>query len=157
MELTVHDDIILEIGRLAIYQSHIEGQLILFIHQLLDLHEEEANSVTHRLSIRQLLSLAEDILNVRLVTQDAQFLRFKEFKSDLEQIVPLRNRSIHSMWSFGETLDSNSATRVKFEKDATSKRVVRKVETVSLSELRVSVEKMKYLNWFIGDIRIKVG
>ena len=86
LDLTVSDDILCEIGRIAVYQTHIERQISIFIRSLLKLDEDEANLITYRLSIWKLLEMLESLLYKRLDSEDGQLTRFRTFQKEVKEI-----------------------------------------------------------------------
>lgn len=117
MRLTVSDSILCEIGRIAVLQSHIEGQMALFIHELLYLDESKGNAITYKLSFWGLMDLLNSLLNSEFGAQNEYVKRVEKFRKNMERIFPQRNDCVHSMWGFGRTLKSDSATRVKVVRD----------------------------------------
>ena len=155
MPLTVGDPILREIGRIAVYQSHIEGQMALFVRELLDLEEVKGNLITFKLSFWELTDLLGSLLSNEFASQNKHVRRFESFRKAMEKTVPERNKSVHSMWSFGSTLKSDSATRVRVVKDKSKGAVLESVP-VTLKELQDMSKEMEHLEWEIGDLRVRV-
>ena len=155
MTLTVSNDILCEIGRIAVYQSHIEGQMALFIRELLYLDEAKGNLITFKLRFWGLMDLLGSLLNTEFGAKNEHVQRFEKFRKDMDKIVPERNNCVHSMWGFGPTLKSDSATRVKVVKGASKGAVLESVP-VTLSELQDISKALDQLDWEISDIRVHV-
>ncbi|MDQ3819959.1 MAG: hypothetical protein M3362_20105 [Acidobacteriota bacterium] len=155
MSLSVSDEILCEIGRIAVYQSHIEGQMALFIQGLLYLDETEGNLVTLNLSFWEHMDLLGSLLRNEFGAQSKYVGTFDDFRKSMEMIVPQRNKFVHSMWGFGETFGYDTATMVKVVKDK-SKGAVLKSVPVTLQELRDMSGKMAHLEWLISDLRVRI-
>lgn len=155
MPLSVSKDILCEIGRITVWQSHIEGQMARFIQEVLYLDEADGNLITFKLRFWDLMDLLAALLNKEFGAQNKHVKRFDEFKQDMKRIVPQRNNCVHSMWGFGHTLKSDSATRVKVVKHK-SKGAVRESVAVSLKELQDMSKEMERLEWMVGNIRVRV-
>lgn len=153
-DLTVSDKVLCEVGRIAIFQTHIEQTMASCIRLLLGLDEESANLVTYRLTFWRLLDTLESLLHNCSDTPAGQIKRFGNFKKEMKDIVPQRNSCVHSMWSFSDA--ENAAIRITYSKDKQTKKISRSVNTISLDELKIISEKFKDANWLIGDIRAKV-
>jgi len=147
MRLTVSDDILCEIGRIAVYQSLIEGQMALFIRELLYLDEAQGNLKTSKLRFWDLIKELDTLLNNEFGAQNKYVQRFKKFREEMKDFVSMRNNCVHSMWGFGPTLNSGSATRVK------ANGAVLESVTVTLEELQGISKALNHLEWEIGDIR----
>lgn len=152
-DLTVNDVVLCEIGRITIFQTHIERNMASFIRCLLDIDEDSANLLTYRLRFWQLLKDLESLLwNSGRATRE-EIERFGEFKKKMKRIVPDRNSYVHSMWSFSD--EPNSATKITYLENNHTKKILRNVQTVSLDQLKKINAELKHLTWLIGDIRIK--
>ena len=150
MSLAVSNDVLCEIGRIAVYQSHIEGQMALFIRELMYLDEVKGNLIASKLSFWEHMDLVGSLLSNEFGTQSKHVVRFEKFRKSMEKIVPQRNKFVHSIWSFGSKLKSDSATRVKI------KGAVLESVPVSLAELQDISKEMEHLEWEIGDLRVRV-
>jgi len=155
MPLTVSRDILCEIGRITVYQSHIEGQMALFIHELLYMDEAKGNLITFKLRFWGLMDLLGSLLNSEFDAQNQYVKRFEQFRKDMEKFVPERNNCVHSMWAFGPTLKSDSATRLKVVKDKSKGAILESVP-VTLNELQEISEALEQLEWELSDIRVHV-
>src|ERR1041384_5649646 len=113
MEITVSEPILLEIGRITVYQTHIEGQMGLFIRVLLYLDEARGDILTAGLRIIELLEILNALLVNEFGDNHKHVERFKKFRQALEENKRERNKLVHSMWSFGPTFDGDSAMRHK--------------------------------------------
>jgi hypothetical protein len=156
MQLTVPGPILLQIGTLAVRQSHVEGELTLFIHELLGLDEQRAELVTHRLGVWALADLLGDLLMSGLGENDSRTQRFSALRRELANLVPERNAAIHSMWSFGGTFDATSATRIQMKRDKRSGTVTRQATQVTQSELQEVADRLEALQWEISTLRVSV-
>ena len=155
MPLTVSKEVLCEIGRITVWQSHIEGQMALFIRELLCLDEASGNLITFKLRVWDLIDLLGSLLTKEFSPTNKHVERFEEFRQAMSKIVPQRNVDVHSMWGFGHDLKSDSATRVKVVKHKTKGAVLKSVP-VSLEELRKRSKEMEHLEWLISDIRVRV-
>src|SRR5215813_973870 len=104
MPLTVSDEILCEIGRIAVYQSHIEGEMALFIRELLYLDESRGHLITATLSFGRLIDLLRSLLRDEFDSDHDYFKEFEEIRKKLVQSEEKRNSFVHSMWGFGSTL-----------------------------------------------------
>jgi hypothetical protein len=155
MHLTVSDEILCEIGRITVYQSHIESELAFFIQELLRVaNDGRGDIITVKLSFNELIRVAGSLLRSEFGDDYEQVKRFDEFSSDANVVFARRNQLAHSLWGFGEDLTRNTATRIKTTE---KKQSVRKdVEFLSLQDLKNISEEMVHLLWLISDIRVKV-
>ena len=156
MKLTGPEPILLQIGILAVRQSHVEGELALFIHELLGLDEQRSELVTHRLGVWALADLLGDLLISRLGENDERTQAFATLRGEMGRLVSERNAAVHSMWSFGGTFDANSATRIQMKRDKRSGTVTRQVSQVSLSDLQGIADRLAGLQWEISTLRVSV-
>jgi len=150
LRLTISEAFLTEIGRIAVYQTHTEAQMSLFIQELLYLDDAKGNIITSGLRINELVTTLEALLTNEFGTQHRYVIRFKKFSSALDKLRKKRNEIVHSMWSFGSTLKANSATRSKI------KRRGREFVSVTLDEMKELSKKMEHLEWEISDIRVRV-
>jgi len=155
MTLTVSNEILCEIGRVAVYQSHIEGQMALFIQGLLYLDETQGNLITLNLSFWEHMNLIGSLLRNEFDLQSEYVTTFEDFRKSMEQLVPQRNKFVHSMWGFGSTFNYDSATMVKVVKDKSKGAMLQSVP-VTLKELQDISGKMAHLEWLISDLRVRV-
>jgi hypothetical protein len=102
-----------EVGRTAVLQSHIEGQMALFIRELLYLNDERGYILTVNLSFRLLIETLESLLREELGDDHPHFKTFETLRDEMRRREQERNQIIHSMWSVGSTFGSDTATRVK--------------------------------------------
>lgn len=155
MPLTVSDAILCEIGRIAVYQSHIEAQMANFIQNLLYLDEPRGNLITHRLSFGALIDLLGSLLSHEFGSNHQHFERFEEFRKKVVRLEEQRNKFVHSMWAFGSTLKPDSATRIKVVKNRTKGAQLESTQ-VALKDLEEVSAAMEQLEWEIGDLRVRV-
>ncbi len=155
MQILVSDEILCEIGRITVYQSHIESELAFFIQQLLRVaNDDRGGIVTVKLPFGELIRVAGSLLRSEFGDDHEQVKRFNEFSSDANVSFGRRNQFAHSLWSFGKDLTRNTATRIKTTE---KKQLVKKdVELLSLKELKSVSEKAANLLWLISDIRVTV-
>jgi hypothetical protein len=150
MPLTVSNPILAEIGRITVYQTHTEAQMGLFIQELLYLDNAKGYILTSGLRVNELVNMLAALLSNEFGPQHRHVVRFKKFSSALEKLKKQRNDVVHSMWSFGPTLNVDSATRSKIKKSG------REFATVTLSDMQDLSKKMEHLEWEISDIRVRV-
>lgn len=150
MPLTVSNPILTEIGRIAVYQTHTEAQMALFIQELLYLDDAKGHILTSGLRVNELVDMLGALLTNEFGSQHRHVLRFKDFSRALDKLRKKRNEAVHSMWSFGPTLNVDSATRSKI------KRSGREFATVTLSEMEELSKEMEHIEWEISDIRVRV-
>ena len=156
MQLTVPEPILLQIGTLAVRQSHVEGEVTLFIHELLGLDKQRAELVTNRLGVWALVNLLSDLLISTLGEQDSRVQSFAELRKELGSLVEQRNAAVHSMWSFGNTFDATSATRTRMKREKRSGTVVRQSSQVTQAALQEIVDRFAALQWEISTLRVSV-
>lgn len=155
MPLTVSDAILSEIGRIAVYQSHVEGQMGLFIRELLNLDEPKGNAVIAALRLHGLADLLEALLQDRFGANHRHVKRMKSIRKDLEDRARERNEVIHSMWAFGASLKPDVATRIRIRKSR-SQGAARQATQVTSNQLRETAKGLEYLDWAISDMRVRV-
>lgn len=155
MPLTVSNPILREIGRIAVYQSHIEGQMAIFIHELLRLDEPRGNLITARMSFGALIDLIDSLLRYEFGLQHAHVKRFENIRKELVQLEEHRNKFVHSMWAFGSSLGPDTATRVKVVKNRT-KGAKLESTPVTIKELEEVSKAMEQLEWEVGDLRVRI-
>jgi hypothetical protein len=155
MQLSVSDEILCEIGRITVYQSHIESELALFIQELLKIaNDGRGDIVTVKLSFGELIRVAGSLLRREFGDDHEQVKRFDEFSSGASVVLGRRNQFAHSLWGFGKDLTRNTATRIKVAEKKQSVR--RDIEFLSLGDLQDISEEMMHLLWLISDIRVTV-
>lgn len=150
MPLTVSNAILTEIGRITVYQTHTEAQMGLFIQELLYLDDAKGHILTSGLRVNELVDMLRALLVNEFGAQHRHLVRFRKFSSALDKLRKKRNEVVHSMWSFGPTLNVDTATRSKI------KRSGREFATVTLSEMQELSKTMEHLEWEISDIRVRV-
>ncbi|HXI26662.1 MAG TPA: hypothetical protein VNG71_22615 [Pyrinomonadaceae bacterium] len=150
MPLTVSNPILTEIGRITVYQTHTEAQMGLFIQELLYLDDAKGHILTSGLRVNELVDMLGALLANEFGPSHQHVARFKQFSKALDKLRLKRNEIVHSMWSFGPTLNVDTATRSKI------KRSGREFATVTLSEMQELSKTMEHLEWEIGDIRVRV-
>lgn len=150
MSLTVSDQILAEIGRVTVLQSHIEAQIALFIRELLFLDEAKGNIITSRLRIGELIDALRSLLVSKLGHGNSHVTRFERFSKELDKCRRQRNEIVHSLWSFGDDLKADSATRSKVKKNK------REFVPIKLDDLQKLSKEMEQLEWEAGDMRVKV-
>ncbi len=155
MPLMVSNAFLREIGRIAVYQSHIEGQMAIFVRELLYLDEERGNLITARLSFRALTDLLGSMLCFEFSSRHAHVKRFSDIRTKMIKLEGQRNKFVHSMWAFGHTLRPDSATRVKVERGKTKRTKLESMQ-VALKELEDVSKAMEHVEWAIGDLRVRV-
>lgn len=155
MQLTVPDNVLSEIGRVTVYQSHIESELAYFIQQLLRIaNDERGDIVTVKMSFNELVRVAGSLLRAEFGSENEYVIRFDAFSSGANVVFGRRNQFAHSVWGFGKDLQSETATRVKVTERKGS--VKKDVELLSLVDLKSLSEKMNQLLWELSDIRVRV-
>jgi hypothetical protein len=155
MTLTVSKAILCEVGRIAVAQSHIEGQMALFIRELLYLDDQRGYIVTMNLSFRLLIETLESLLREELGDDHPHFKTFETLRDEMRRREQERNQIIHSMWSVGSTFGSDTATRVKVvrKKSDIAKRAV---YPVTIDELKEMAQAMENLDLSLGNLRARV-
>jgi hypothetical protein len=115
MPLHITNDFLLEIGRIAVLQSHIDGGLAVVVANLAGVDDRRvADALTKPLSFRHLTDIATSLLKVRAEevaphhAADAADLIRRARKTEER-----RNEIVHSMWSYGPNLDPEVASRIK--------------------------------------------
>lgn len=118
--------------------------------KLLYLDDAKGHILTSGLRVNELVDMLGALLTNEFGSQHRHVLRFKDFSRDLDKLRKKRNEAVHSMWSFGPTLNVDSATRSKI------KRSGREFATVTLSEMEELSKEMEHIEWEISDIRVRV-
>jgi hypothetical protein len=155
MQLTVSDKILCEIGRITVYQSHIESELAFFIQELLRVaNDGRGDIITIKLSFGELIRVAGSLLRNEFGDYHEQVKRFDEFTSGANVVFGRRNQFAHSLWGFGKDLTGNTATRIKLTEKKQS--VKKDIEFLSLEDLKGVSEEMAHLLWLVSDIRVTV-
>ena len=157
MQLSVSDEILCEIGRITVYQSHIESELGLFIQELLRIaNDGRGDIITVKLPFAELIRVAGSLLRSEFGDDHEQVKRFNKFSSAANVVCERRNQFAHSLWGFGKDLTPNTATRIKLTLAEKKKSVKKDVEFLSLGDLKDISEEMTHLLWLISDIRVTV-
>ena len=155
MPVTVSKQILHEIGRIAVLQSQIEGQMAVFISELLYLDEQRGNVLTAKLSFRLLIEILESLLYEEFGINHNHFKAFEALRDEMKRREQQRNEIVHSMWSFGSTFGPDSATRVKVVRRK-SGIATREAYPVSLASLKDVAEAMDRLGVKLGNLRVRV-
>jgi hypothetical protein len=155
MQITISDEMFCEIGRITIYQTHIEYELAFFIQELLRIgNDDRGDIITVKLAFKELIRVAGSLLRSEFGDDHEQVRRFNEFKSEAIVLFDRRNQLAHSLWTFGKDLVRNTATRIKTtEKQHSVKKVA---EFLSLDDLKDISEKMHNVLWLLSDIRVRI-
>jgi hypothetical protein len=156
MQLTVPDPILLQIGCIAVRQSHIEAEMAQFIHELLAIGDVKAHLITYRMAIWPLVQLLEFLLTNELGDTDERVQRFAGLRKELTLLVEQRNAEIHSMWSFGENFDASSATRTRAKQNKRSGSVDLESTQVTLASLKSVADRMQSLPWEFSNMRVEL-
>lgn len=158
MTITVSDDFLWEIGRVAVLQSHIEGGLRLVITSLAGLENTVGDALTKPLSFRHLVEITESLLKLRSDSRHAS-----SHRTELLTLIrrachaeARRNQIVHSMWSFGPDGISSQATRLKLAGSPPS--LSAHVESVAdltrlAQEMEQIVQMLTYLHPFLRQER----
>lgn len=152
MPLTVSNDILYQIGAITVLQSHIEGQMALFIQELLYLDEDRGNIITSRMSFRNLIETLDLLLQEEFGKDHNFYKRFDNLGNEMKSREQRRNEIVHSFWAFGSTLDSQSATRSKIIK----KKAKREIHTETVENLMEVATAMENLEINLGRLRVQI-
>ena|ERR1044072_8329191 len=132
MSLYVSDDFLLEIGRIAVLQAHIEAGIALIIQNLAGVSETIGNALTKPLSFRNLAEISRGLLKLRAAELGEGATEAAEIIGEACKGEETRNKFVHSMWSFGRDFDPLRATRLKLSGTPPQMQV----HDVSLDEIR---------------------
>jgi hypothetical protein len=150
--VNVNESILCEIGRIAALQSRIEGQMAIFIGELLYLDEQKGKIITARLSFRLLLETLESLLHEEFGDKHQNFIDFKDLKSKISGLEQKRNEIVHSMWSYGDYFQKDTATRVKKKAKAGSQDTF----IITLDELKSQAKEMAEVEVLLGNLRARI-
>lgn len=151
MQLTVSDEILCEIGRVAVSHSHLEGELALFIQELLRVANDERGYIlTFKMSFGEKVRVVRALLRNEFGDKHAEFIRFEAVRKKAERANDRRNNIAHSMWGFGKDFQSNAATRVKANENKLAD------EALTTNDLRSIAQELQQLQWELSDIRAKL-
>lgn len=153
--LSVSTDFLQQIGRVTVLQSHIEGQLAVFIRDLLRLASSDGDILTAQMSFGIRLKTVHSLLLSRLGSQHEYFKEFEAIQKDIARLEQARNTFVHSMWGFGSTLKSDTATRVKVASSSGAGARMQSVP-VHIDELRELANEMEQREWAVSNLRVKV-
>jgi hypothetical protein len=151
MPLHAPDAVLLEIGRIAVWFSRIERQLVILLDEFAQLVEDETAipSGFHKLAER-----TDTVLRKQFGEQHPYHERFKEFRVQMDSLVKERNAAVHSLWSFGPSFDSSTAVRI--ETESRHKQMPPEATVVSTEHLRDLVARLEGLDWEISDLRVRI-
>jgi hypothetical protein len=151
MPLYVPDAVLLEIGRIAIWFSRIERQLVLLLDEFAQIVEdtEQIPSGFHKLADR-----TETVLRTQFGEQHQYHEQFHNFRVEMDMLVQERNKAVHSLWSFGPTFDSSTAVRIETERR--HKQIPPEATVVSIEQLRELVARLEGMDWEISDLRVRM-
>jgi len=152
MPLTVSKDILCQIGAVAVHQSHIEGQMALFIQELLYLDEQRGNIITSRMSFRALIDTLELLLIEEFGSDHRYFKTFEALQDEMNKREQRRNEIVHSYWAFGSTFGPDSATRTKI----TKRKARREIYPETVDELKDIAKAMDSLEINLGRLRVQI-
>lgn len=154
MPLYVTEPIILEIGRITIWQSRLEAQITGLLAEL----DERCGPGTKeplsaRSGIHQLRSRLEERLSQCVGSVHPQFLRFVGLKDKFEAAVEQRNEVVHSVWGVGRDFDRSAATRISRIPTVNQERNFASVE---VDDLRAISRAFEALDWEVSDILVQL-
>jgi hypothetical protein len=151
MPLNAPDAVLLEIGRIAVWFSRIERQLVLLLDEFAEIVEDEEKipSGFHKLAER-----TDTVLRRRFGEQHRYHERFKKFHVEMESLVKERNTAVHSLWSFGPTLDSSTAVRIVTERR--HKQIPPEATVVPIEQLQDLVARLEGMDCEISDLRVRI-
>jgi hypothetical protein len=151
MPLYAPDAVLLEIGRIAVWFSRIERQLVLLLDEFAQIVEDEEKipSGFHNLAER-----TDSVLRERFGEQHRYHQRFAEFRVEMNSLVKERNTAVHSLWSFGPTFDASTAVRIETERR--HKQIPPETTVVPIEQLRYLVARLEGMDWKISDLRVRI-
>jgi hypothetical protein len=150
--VNVDESILCEIGRIAALQSQIEGQIAIFITELLYLDDQRGKIITARLSFRLLIETLEALLDEEFGDKHQNFIDFKDIKIKINRLEQKRNEIIHSMWSYGDYFQKGTATRVKKRAKAGSQDTF----IITLDGLKSQAKEMFEVEATLGNLRARI-
>lgn len=149
LNLTVPDEILCELGKIVVFQSHIESMLAHEIIGILGLDSNKGQIITSELSFKLLVSTLSSLLLDKLGGDNNLYIEFKEIKKQLYEFENFRNSIAHSNWTHSNDFDNSKATKIKTtSKERTGLKYHR--EEVALSSLIENLEKA-------GDTQVKLA
>jgi hypothetical protein len=151
MPIYAPDAVLLEIGRIAVWFSRIERQLVLLLDEFAKIvgDEEKIPSGFHKLADR-----TDTVLRERFGEQHRYHERFKRFRVGMDALVKERNTAVHSLWSFGPTFDSSTAVRIETERR--HKQIPPETTVVPIEQLRDLAARLEGMDWEISDLRVRI-
>jgi hypothetical protein len=152
MPLTVPDNVLLEIGRITVWQARIERQLVVLLEELA--HVSKHCGTVIPTGFHRLAKEVERVLEQEFGAGHRYYVRFEAFKAAMTSLVNERNLAVHSLWSFGPTFDSSTAVRTVTEKS--HKQVLPESTVVPIEELRGLVDRFESMDWEISDLRVRM-
>ncbi len=164
--LSVSNEILGEIGRIAVQQSRIEAQMIILIAELspdaLKKQMSEKSKWTGKnKTLDDLTGYELEQMLVSAFNGRPEYSKeVNELQQSLKRHRQARNLFVHSMWGFGEDFRPDRATRVKPvykpELQVKGESVIDlDSRLVTLEELHVIAEEIEKLVLLIGNLRVQ--
>jgi hypothetical protein len=143
MSLTISEDFLLEIGRVSVLQSHIEGGLAIIITNLAGVERAVGDVFTkYLLSFKNLAETATSLLKLRAAEIGQRGTHAAELIDRAWKAEDRRNQFVHSMWSYGPDFDRDVVTRLKLS----GRPPELKAHTVSIDDVRGLAAEMEEIS-----------
>lgn len=113
LHLTVPEEILSEIGRIVVFQAHLEDYIAHNISKLLELDNRKSHIITAELSFRQLIGLLSSLLLEKLGEVSELYSEFKTIKNKLYEFENFRNQVAHSNWAHSQDFSDTKASKFK--------------------------------------------
>lgn len=113
LHLTVPDVILCELGKIVVFQSHLESMIGNEITKLLNIDNAKGQIITTELSFRQLIGLLSSLIIEKFDENHCLYQEFKEVKKKLYEFENFRNMVAHSTWAHDQAFSDTKATRMK--------------------------------------------
>jgi hypothetical protein len=151
MPLHASEAILLEIGRITVWQSRLEGQLAFLLSKLSG--DGELVGLPARPSHADLATQIQQRLITNLGNGHVYVNEFKAVRRQIEEVVSRRNKVVHSIWSLGPDFDPNVGTRIprtKIHRDQTD------FVSVRVEDLKALSLDFEALDWAVSELRIRL-
>jgi hypothetical protein len=147
MSLLVSKQFLLEIGRVAVLQSHIESTLALVITNLAGVETSVGDALTSPFQYRQLAEVTRSLLELRKAAIGDHYAYVTELLKRTDETNEKRNAFVHSMWGVGANFEPEHASRLKVSrlKVSSKGKIPPRLEItgVSIEEAQALVAKME--------------
>lgn len=149
LHLTVPDAILCELGKIVVFQAHLESMIGIEITKLLNVDNVKGQIITAELSFKQLIGLLSSLVIEKLGEEHQFYQEFKELKKKLYEFENFRNIIAHSIWAHDQEFSNDKATRMKLTSKE-KKGLKCQHEEIGLNDI---IEKLEE----VGDAQVKLS